>query len=522
MAGEERIGKTIIFAKNQAHADFIAECFNDNYPKRKGAFARVITFKTEYAQSLIDSFSNPAKLPQIAVSVDMLDTGIDIPEVVNLVFFKLVRSKAKFWQMLGRGTRLRPELFGPGKPKQFFYVFDYCQNLEYFNQNLPPVEVAVAESLSTRLFKARLELVGKLDAKAENVADEGDGYGGEPQTDRQLRHALVSRLREEVSSMNLDNFIVRPKRRWVEKYQASEPWHRLDRDAIGEMAGELSDLPSELPAEKEEAKRFDLLLLRLQLGRLVPEPGYERLREKAQDLASILLEYGSIPTVREQMGLIEQVAGEEWWQDVTLPMLELARLRLRSLIGLIEKGKRRTVYTDFTDEISMGSEVELPGFALDNFARFRDKARAFLRSHLDHVAIQKLRRNRPLTATDLLELERMLLENGIGTIEELAQAKEEAHGLGLFVRSLVGLEREAVREALEGFVQGRTFTANQLEFISMLIEHLSEHGVIDAGRLYESPFIDLAPAGPEALFGDAATDALLQTIELATRNAAAA
>jgi type I restriction enzyme, R subunit len=308
----------------------------------------------------------------------------------------------------------------------------------------------------------------------------------------------------------------------VEKYQASEPWHRLDREAVREMASELSDLPNELPAENEEAKRFDLLLLRLQLGRLVPERGYERLREKAQDLAGILLEYDSIPAVREQIGLIAQVAGEEWWQDVTLPMLELARLRLRSLIGLIEKGKRRIVYSNFTDEISMGLEVELPGFALDNFARFRDKARAFLRSHLDHVAIQKLRRNRPLTATDLVELERMLLENGIGTAEEIARAKDEAHGLGLFVRSLIGLEREAVREALEGFVQGRTFTANQLEFISMLIEHLSEHGVIDAGRLYESPFIDLAPAGPEALFGDAATDALLQTIEMAARNADAA
>lgn len=521
VAGGERIGKTIIFAKNQDHADFIAERFDKNYPQYRGAFARVITFKTEYAQSLIDAFSNPDKEPHIAISVDMLDTGIDVPEVVNLLFFKLIRSKAKFWQMLGRGTRLRPELFGPGKHKPFFYLFDYCQNLEYFSQNLPPVEAPVADSLGTRLFKVRLELVGALDTK-EAVADEGEAYGGEPQTNAQVRQTLVSRLREEVSAMNLDNFIVRPKRRWVEKYQTTEPWQRLDRESIAEMASELADLPNELPAENEEAKRFDLMLLRLQLGLFVPEPGYERLREKVQDLAAALLEYDSIPAVREQMALIDQVAGEDWWQDVTLPMLELARLRLRSLIGLIEKGKRRVVYSDFVDEISQGSEVELPGFALDNFARFRAKARAFLRGHLDHVAIQKLRRNRPLTATDLLELERMLLDNGIGTAEDIAQAKQEAHGLGLFIRSLVGLERETVRAALEGFVQGRTFTANQLEFISMLIEHLAEHGVIDAGRLYESPFIDLAPAGPEALFGDAATDALLQTIETAIRNADAA
>ena len=135
VAGGDRLGKTIIFAKNQDHAEFIAERFNANYPHYKGEFARVITFKTEYAQSLIDNFSQADKAPHIAISVDMLDTGIDVPEVVNLVFFKLVRSKTKFWQMVGRGTRLRPDLFGPGQPKEFFYIFDYCQNLEFFSQN---------------------------------------------------------------------------------------------------------------------------------------------------------------------------------------------------------------------------------------------------------------------------------------------------------------------------------------------------------------------------------------------------
>jgi type I restriction enzyme R subunit len=132
---EDRLGKTIIFAKNHEHAVFIQKRFDINYPNLKGHFARVIDFKTEYAQSLIDDFSHAEKMPHIAISVDMLDTGIDIPEIVNLVFFKLVRSKTKFWQMTGRGTRLRPDLFGPGQDKQFFYVFDYCQNLEFFSQN---------------------------------------------------------------------------------------------------------------------------------------------------------------------------------------------------------------------------------------------------------------------------------------------------------------------------------------------------------------------------------------------------
>ena len=165
VAGGDRLGKTIVFAKNNAHAEFIAERFNANYPHYKGEFARVVTYKTEYAQTLIDNFSKPTTLPQIALSVDMLDTGIDVPDIVNLVFFKLVRSKTKFWQMVGRGTRLRPDLFGPGQDKQFFYIFDYCQNLEFFSQNLPVSEGAVGESLGTRLFKTRLQLVAAFDVR---------------------------------------------------------------------------------------------------------------------------------------------------------------------------------------------------------------------------------------------------------------------------------------------------------------------------------------------------------------------
>ena len=135
VAGGDRLGKTIIFAKNNDHADFIAERFDANYPHLKGHFARVVTYKTEYAQSLIDDFSAKDKMPHIAISVDMLDTGIDVPEVVNLVFFKIVRSKTKFWQMLGRGTRLCKDLFGPGEDKRNFFIFDFCQNLEFFSQN---------------------------------------------------------------------------------------------------------------------------------------------------------------------------------------------------------------------------------------------------------------------------------------------------------------------------------------------------------------------------------------------------
>ncbi|MBL8541278.1 MAG: DEAD/DEAH box helicase family protein, partial [Betaproteobacteria bacterium] len=206
VAGGDRLGKTILFAKNQAHADFIADRFNVNYPHYKGEFARVITFKTEYAQSLIDSFSHKDKAPHIAISVDMLDTGIDVPEVVNLVFFKLVRSKTKFWQMLGRGTRLCHALFGPGKDKECFYLFDYCQNLEYFSQDIPATEGRLGESLGARLFKTRLELIGELDARME-AAEHGIVAEGaaptylDPKTEGEVRQETAAVLHHEVESM---------------------------------------------------------------------------------------------------------------------------------------------------------------------------------------------------------------------------------------------------------------------------------------------------------------------------------
>jgi type I restriction enzyme R subunit len=528
VAGGDRLGKTIVFAKNQAHADFIAERFNTNYPHFRGEFARVITFKTEYAESLIDNFSTKEKAPHIAVSVDMLDTGIDIPEVVNLVFFKLVRSKTKFWQMLGRGTRLCPELFGPGQPKEFFYPFDYCQNLEFSSQDIAGTDGRVGETLGTRLFKTRLELIGELDTRIEPSGNRAVAEPTPPpyvdvKTEAEVRRATADMLHHEVESMNLENFVVRPKRRLVEKYAKAEAWAVLPPDARSELAHEVAGLPSELDPENEDAKRFDLLMLNLQLAVLKHEPSFERLRKQVSEIAGGLEEKGAIPMVQAQMPLILDLQTDEWWQDVTVPMLEGARRRVRTLVQFIDKRSRKPLYSDFEDSLGPETWFVLPGIAAGgDFEKFRSKARAFLRARLDHVAIQKLRLNKPLTATDVAELERMLVENEVGEPAHIDQAKKEAHGLGLFVRSLVGLDRSAAKEALAAFLDGKRLGASQIEFVNLIVNHLTEHGLMDAGRLYESPFTDLTPQGPNGLFHTTQVDELVAVLAAVRATAVAA
>ena len=240
-------------------------------------------------------------------------------------------------------------------------------------------------------------------------------------------------------------------------------------------------------------------------------------------MADGLSELGSIPDVKKHMVLIEAVAGEEWWQDVTLPMLEQARRQLRGLIKLLEKTRRKVVYTDFEDAVGETSEVVLPlGGSAGDFERFRLKVRAFLRAHESHITLHKLRRNQPLTATDLAELERLLIDSGTGTAEDVARAGQEAHGLGLFVRSLVGLDREAATQALNGFVAGKTLSANQLEFVNLIVTHLTERGVMDLDLLYRPPFTGYAPQGPDALFTSAQVDMLFGVLAQVRATALAA
>lgn len=514
VAGGDRLGKTIVFAKNNDHADFIAQRFDANYPHYKGHFARVVTYKTEYAQSLIDDFSAKEKMPHIAISVDMLDTGIDVPEVVNLVFFKVVRSKTKFWQMLGRGTRLCKDLFGPGEDKQNFYIFDFCQNLEFFSQNPDFKENTASEPLGKRLFRTRLQLIAELDGKLGKgfKAGEASAAYGDHVTEEGLRVETAALLHKIVAAMKLDNFVVRPQRRYVEKFARNEAWQRLITEDHLELANHVAGLPSELTDEDEDAKRFDMLVLRTQIT-LLQAAKLDGLQESMQAIAAALREQAAIPAIKAEMVLIEAVASDEWWQDVTAPMLETVRLKLRALMKLLPKGRKVVVYTNFEDELGESTTIDLPQVTAGlNMEKFREKARVFLRAHEAHLSLQRLRRNQPLTATDLQELEKMLIEAG-GSPELIKTATEQSHGLGIFIRSLVGLDREAAMQAFAEFISGTTTTPNQIEFINLIIEELTQTGVMSPERLFQAPFTDLSSQGPLGVFPPANVSRIVEVLE---------
>ncbi len=511
--GGDRLGKTIIFAKNHNHALFIQERFDANYPHLKGSFCRVIDNYETYAQTLIDEFSVKSGDPTIAISVDMLDTGIDVPEVLNLVFFKLVRSKTKFHQMMGRGTRLCKELFGPGQDKQEFYVFDYCQNFEFFSENPEGIESASQESLGKKLFKKRLQLLVNLQQPEYPATD----------TEKGLQNQLTDTLHDEVCRMNPDNFMVRPHRRHRDKYVKQDVWQKLNAEDLLELNLHLAGLPTELPKEDETAKRFDLLILNLQLALLEKSGSFNRYQDTVKDIAEGLEAKATIPMVAAQLDLIQELQTDSWWQDITLPMLEQVRQRLRNLVAFLDKGERRIVYTDFTDTIGDPQPVYAPGYAnADEMKQYRKKVEQFIRDHANHITINKLRMNRQITRQDLDELERLLFASTeVGSRQQFEQVFGHQQSLGLLIRKLVGLERQAAIEAFGEFLHNSTYSATQIRFVEQIISYLTQNGAMDPGLLYEPPFTDLHSEGLDGMFGDEGATRIIHLLEEIELKAAA-
>ena len=496
--GGDKLGKTIIFARNHEHAEFIVQRFNKNYRHYKGHFARVIDSHDPYAQSTFDDFSESQKQPTIAVSVDMLDTGVDVPEILNLVFFKPVFSTVKFNQMIGRGTRLCPDLFGIGDDKREFLIFDLCGNFEYFEQQVTEKEQKPRESLTTRLFKARLVLSQQLN-----------------QDNKTLQEYILDNLHEHISSMEKENFLVRRQLNIVEEFTDRKRWNRLNSQDLNLINNSLATLPNGLPTEKRLSKEFDLLCTQLQLAILEQSSNFIRLRDKVRDILHGLESKREIPMVKAKLPLIEEVQGENWWTDVTPAMVETLRRQLRDLVPLLDRQQQQIVYTNFIDELEDISKQDVPthqtGFSP---YQYKKKVETYICNNENHLAIAKLKRNLTLTESDLESIEEMLFNSPeIESRERFEEVYGKNINLKLFIRKLVGLERSAAKQTFSRYLQGTNLTASQIRFIETIIDHLTQNGVMDVGLLYETPFTDLHYEGLDGVFGDTDASEIVELVQ---------
>ena len=467
----QKIGKSIIFAKNHAHAEKILEIFNKEYPHLID-HAQVIDNRIKNAQNIIDEFSDANKLPQIAISVDMLDTGIDVPEVVNLVFFKKVMSYAKFWQMIGRGTRLCSGLID-GVDKSKFYIFDFCGNFDFFRINKGKA-VANDTSIQSAIFSLKFEIAYRLqdmDYQTEELIA--------------FRKRLVEEMVGKVAELPRDNFAIRQHLKYVEMYSLEEGYKALTFEDTVLIREELA--PLILPEDDEiSAVRFDALMYGIELACLAGK-SYKRfvtdLKRNVKKLANI----ANITEINEQSDLIGDILHTDYIVDCGVNEFERIREKLRDLMKYIPKGG--VIYeTNFTDDI-ISIEWNDSDLESDSLKNYRAKAEYYIREHQDNEAIKKLKSNIPLSKDDIKELEKVLWSE-LGTKEEY----EHEYGqkpLGELVREIVGLDMNAAKEAFSEYLENSNFDSRQIYFVNQIVEYIVHNGMMkDLSVLQDAPFTD--------------------------------
>lgn len=472
--GGDKLGKTIIFAKNSLHAQAIVERFNKLFPECGGDFIKQIDYSIKYCDSLIDEFSSKDKMPQIAVSVDMLDTGIDIPEILNLVFFKKVRSYAKFWQMIGRGTRLCPNLLGEGLDKERFLIFDFCNNFEYFRVNKNGAENGIVESLSEKIYNTKAQIVRELQAPRYTSDDSYVAY----------RADLVDQLHGAVFELNDDSFLVKRHLRYVEIFRTLSAWNSLETMEISDIKEHIAPLIK--PKKEDElARRFDYLVYSIDLGLLQSKSVQTPVNIVVQTAEQLSAKY-SIPQVEKQRDIIEKVQTTEFWDGVTIIELETVRNAMRSLLQYLDKIRRKIYYTNFTDTIIDSTEGD-PIYGGNDLKNYRKKVEFYLKEHSDRLSVYKLRNNKKLSEADLKELERILWTE-LGSKDDYIKEYGDTP-IGRLVRKIVGVDRAAVNEAFSEFLTEERLNLNQMRFVNLIVDYIVANGNIDDNKvLMGEPF----------------------------------
>ncbi len=501
IAGGDKLGKTILFAANQKHAEFIEERFNIKYPQFKGDYLEVITHGKKYAHDIIDRFkSKEGKNPYIAVSVDMLDTGIDVPEVLNLVFFKKVRSKSKFWQMVGRGTRLCPDIFGPGEDKEFFLIFDFCGNFEFFDEHPDGFKSNNQDSVSQRIFKTKVKLIKEIQ-DSEFVADEK--YNS-------FRQELIEDVYEQINALDQDNFIVRPHLKYLHRYLNKDLWQNLSNTDVIDINEHLSGLTI-VDEEDELAVRFDLLIIELQDAIFNALPSQKRFVDKVSSIGEDLQKKLNIPSVAKEKDTIQMIQDDEFWNQIHIVDLEPVRNKLRNLIKFIDRDKAYSdTYTNFQDSLG---EMTLRDGVVNSYGLpdYRKKMEKFIRENPDNDSVSKIKHNLKVSKEDIEELARIALGEDGDDFEETFSNEQE---LIKFIRQTVGLDKLTVQKMFSKFLDTNQFTADQINFVKMIIDNISRNGILEPEDLYENPFTYIHFEGIDGLFEEREREEIFEVVQV--------
>lgn len=497
-------GKTIIFARNHNHAVLLNEVFNELYPQYGGKFCRVIDNYDPRAEQLIDDFkSDKDSDPRIAISVDMLDTGIDVPEIVNLVFAKPIRSLVKFEQMIGRGTRLCRDLLGAGKHKTYFRIFDHWGNFEYFEKKYKKAEPSVSKSLMQQLFEARLDL-----ARASLNKSEPDVF-----------NMIIKLIRQDLDRLSEDIISVREK--WREKRLLSKPETLQAFAPTTEQAlrRQMAPLMQWVNIRGyADAYRFDQLITDLQIEHLKKSGLFDDLKSQLYNRLSQLQMH--LNPVREKADVIKEVKSAEFWNPVTIEKLEMVRSQLRGIMQYSD----RVTYT-FPDpkfiDIKDGQEKyrrlstklnfsDMPGFR----KHIQD---ALLKVFDENPTLQKIKAGRPVSSDDLKVLTSLVLTQNPDVDQELLREffEKTAEPLDHAIRGIIGMDADVVNDRFSEFVtRYPSLTSNQISFLNLLKNHISRYGSIKIEQLYEAPFTALHSNGLDGVFSnEKMIDDLIAVIE---------
>lgn len=470
--GGDKLGKTIIFAKNKKHADFIVKRFNSLYPEYHGNFAKPVYTGINYVESTMDDFEAKTKLPQIAVSVDMLDTGIDIPEILNLVFFKKVRSKTKFWQMIGRGTRLCSDLYGVGIDKEGFRIFDYCGNFEFFRTNKNGKEAKMMKSLTENLFNIRIGIIKEL-----QIMDfQTDDYS-------QHRKALIDGILKEINGIDESKFNARMKLQFIHKFNQVSAFESLSDADVRALEEHIAPLVPTID-DDELAKRFDYLMYTIEYADIKRIPA-SKPKNRVVSTAEKLTFKGTIENVKQQETLIYKVQTNEYWDEADIFDHEEVREALRDLIKYLDSKSGEIYYTNFADEIM--ETKENPGeYSVNDMQSYRKKVNKYLMDHQNDLVIYKLRNNKPLSEDDIRYFEKILWQE-LGTKDDYVKEFGDEPLLKL-VSKVVGLDPQAANEVFSEFLSDETLNLHQMEFVKLVVNFIIKNGSLDKHVLSEHPF----------------------------------